>query len=105
MKYRFIPTEEFARQWLGIGASEITLASRLLYRLETNTGIIITTVEKRSPADLIGLEKGDVIRQLNNQMINSLDDYRKAILMARQKDSILLLVQRGQYGYYVTLEP
>lgn len=97
--------EDFAHQWLGIEVDEITVAKKLFYNLTAGKGVLITRVEKRSAADEIGIEPGDVIRQVNNQVIDNIDDYRKAILMARQKESILLLVQRGQFGYYATLQP
>ncbi|MBI5787850.1 MAG: Do family serine endopeptidase [Candidatus Schekmanbacteria bacterium] len=96
---------EYAKQWLGLDVEEISVIKKLFYHLETTQGVLVSAVSKRSAADEIGIRPGDVIRQINNQLIKNIEDYRKAILAAREKDSVLLLVQRGKYGYYVTLQP
>ena len=55
--------------------------------------------------DRIGISPGDVIRQVNQDRIATEEDYNKAIADLINPDRILLLVQRGRQGYYVTLEP
>ncbi|HAX47334.1 MAG TPA: serine protease Do, partial [Nitrospina sp.] len=47
----------------------------------------------------------DVIRQVNQARIKNEQDFKTAMVEAAGRDSVLLLVQRGQNGYYVTLEP
>jgi hypothetical protein len=41
--------------------------------------------------------------QGNETSIISLQDYRKAVLGMVQKSDLLLLVQRGSSGYYLTI--
>ena len=53
----------------------------------------------------MGIAPGDVIRQVNQSPINNENEFKKAILEAGQLSSVVLLVQRGRAGYYVTLEP
>ncbi len=92
---------ELAYSWLGIKVDAITLNNRL----SAHKGVMVTKVGRKSEAYRIGIQPGDVIRQINNQIIDDLKDFQQVILLAYQKDSVLLLVQRGGYGYYVTLEP
>ena len=51
-----------------------------------------------------GIRQGDVIRQINDRDIGGLDDYEKAMATALRRKSMLLLIQRGTSGYYLTLE-
>ena len=62
-------------------------------------------VVPKSPGDRIGISPGDVIRQVNQDSIDTEEDYNKSIADLSNPDRILLLVQRGRQGYYVTLEP
>jgi serine protease Do len=97
--------QDVAYNWLGIMVDEITIGKAVKYGLSTRKGVMVTQVERGSAAHEIGIQPGDVIRQLNNQVIDNLKDFQQAILLAYQKESVLLLVQRGDYGYYVTLQP
>jgi serine protease Do len=97
--------DEIALEWLGISVDEITNKEVKKYKLFTNSGVIITRVEKGSPSGKIGIEEGDVLSQINQTKIENVKDFKKAILTVRKGSSVLLLIQRGKYGYYVTLEP
>jgi serine protease Do len=44
-----------------------------------------------------------VILKLNNQPMGSTEQFREALIASRTSKSVLLLVRRGRYGYYVTL--
>ena len=63
----------------------------------------ITAVRPGSAAARIGLESGDLILKLNNQLLTSDATFREALIAARSSRSVLLLVQRGRLGYYLTL--
>ncbi len=93
--------DELAYHWLGIEVGSIRLSGRLA----SHMGVAVKRVKNGGPAYNIGIRRGDIIRQINNQTITGLESYRKAIWAAQVKDSVLLLVQRGEYGYYVTLQP
>lgn len=97
--------EEIAKNWIGVHVSEITQDMVAKYNLFTHSGVLITKLDSDSVMERIGIFPGDVIRQINKQMIEELTDFRKAIIEAQKRKSILLLIQRGRYGYYVTVEP
>jgi len=52
----------------------------------------------------IGVLPGDVIRQIDEITINQLEDFKKAIVKYRLKKSLVILVQRGDQGYYITVK-
>ena len=77
---------------------------RLGLRLkELRGGLVVQSLKAGSAADSAGLQPGDVVRKLNGLSVASLSVFREALLSARGGRSLLLVVQRGRYGYYVTL--
>ncbi len=105
---RELPLElapKFAREWLGLKVGPITEGAIRRYRLHTRSGVLIEEVYRGSPSGEVGLLPGDVIRQMNQQVIKDMDDFKMAMVKARLFRSVLLLVQRRTNGYYLTLEP
>jgi hypothetical protein len=48
---------------------------------------------------------GDVIRQIDDAATATHDEFRRVLVKARYKNSLMLLIQRGEQGYYVTVTP
>ncbi|OMH30460.1 hypothetical protein BGP75_18855 [Motiliproteus sp. MSK22-1] len=63
-------------------------------------GVQVESVVKESSIDKVGIQKGDVILSVNQNMVNSLDDFSRFV----KKDNNLLLVQRGMGILYLVLE-
>lgn len=81
-----------------------TVWERLGVRVKpAQKGMMISAVRPNSAAARIGLEPGDLVRKVNNQAVSSAEAFREAIIAARGAPSVLLLVQRGNRGYYLTL--
>ncbi len=81
-----------------------TVWDRLGLRLKSiNGGMQITSVRPSSSAAEIGLAPGDVVLRINQQPVTNADAYREAVIQARGKRSVLLLVKRGSRGYYLTM--
>jgi serine protease Do len=95
--------EELAFKLLGIKVDDITTGARRKYRIATREGVVILKIERKSYLAYIGAEPGDVIRQIDDYTIQNTEDFKKAIAKFRQKNSVVLLLQRGDQGYYITL--
>ncbi len=67
-------------------------------------GVAIKEIQRNSYLARIGATPGDVIRQIDEISIRDLEDFKKAVIKARLKNSIILLLQRGGRGYYITVE-
>ena len=96
---------EFTRDWLGLQVQQNNPIFARRNRLGTSKGMVVVNVLPKSASDRIGIGPGDVIRQVNQDNIDTEEDYNKSIANLNNPDRILLLVQRGRQGYYVTLEP
>ena len=77
---------------------------RLGLRLKPDKGsMVITAVRPGSAAERVGLEPGDLLQRINNLPVATADAFKDAVIAARTNKSVLLLVRRGRYGYYLTL--
>jgi serine protease Do len=97
--------ENLSRGWLGITVVENSRQLADRYGLFTATGVLVAEVAPEGAAARTGLEPGDVVLQVNDAGVSNTGDYRKALLQASQRETVVLVVQRGRARYYVTLSP
>jgi S1-C subfamily serine protease len=57
--------------------------------------LAVRAVTKGTPAAKVGLQKGDLVREVNGVEVASLDEFRRAAGGARRTGQLVLLVQRG----------
>jgi S1-C subfamily serine protease len=69
------------RSWIGIGAQAVPLPRRFVrfYGLSKETGVLVTSVEKSSPAQQAGLQERDLIIRFNNQTVSNVDDIHRLL--------------------------
>jgi Do/DeqQ family serine protease len=96
---------DLADKLLGISIEDLSLKNRRRYKIAALEGVVISNVSPQSYLAEIGVDVGDVIRQLDDQTIRSVEDFKKAIIKSRQKKTLVVLVQRGGQGYYITVTP
>jgi Do/DeqQ family serine protease len=106
VKTKVFPIEladDLARRLLGIKVENLTAKNRLHYQTPARNGVIISEVDGNSYLARIGARPGDVIRKIDDYTINDTEDFNKAVIKYRQKNSVVLLLQRGDQGYYITV--
>jgi serine protease Do len=88
-----------------VQVDELTANARQQLGLNSQVkGVVVTAVPDGSPAADAGLQRGDVIEQVNRQPVNSVADYQRLIRQAG-KQAIVLLVNRGENTTFVVVEP
>ena len=95
--------ENLAFRLLGIKVANLTKKIRQAYRISAREGVVISKIKKKSYLAQIGAQPGDVIRQVDDYVIQNSEDFKKAIIKFRRKNSMVLLLQRGDQGYYITV--
>jgi serine protease Do len=70
---------------------------------ETGEGVRVAEVEPGSVADDAGVQGGDLVLAINRHAVRTLADVRSARQRARVKESVLLLLQRGDTNLFVAL--
>jgi serine protease Do len=83
------------RGYLGIYGQDVTPDMAQLLGLKNSQGIIVTTVEKGSPADKAGIKSHDVFLEINGKKIESYDSFRNGVAMLKPDSEVTLLVSRG----------
>ena len=66
-------------------------------------GVVVSSVDPSSQAAAAGLDRGQVIQEINRKPINNVDEYRQALAAAGDKP-VLLLVNRGGVTNYIVVE-
>ena len=74
------------------------------YSLGSPEGIVIAKLSQRGAAAEKGLRPGDIIQQMQGRKIENTADFKHQLAQHIYSDSIVLLVQRGRYGYYVAFD-
>jgi serine protease Do len=67
-------------------------------------GVVITRVDPTSGAAVAGLQRGDVILEVNHQQIQNVQEYQKAIA-GKANQPILLLISRGGETSFIVVQP
>ncbi|MGE5254665.1 MAG: DegQ family serine endoprotease [Planctomycetaceae bacterium] len=93
--------EEKASVDLGMSVKEITPEMARQLRLKEAGGVIVSQVESGSPADEAGLQRGDIIQEINGQSIRRLGDYQAAMGKVKKDEVVRLLVKRGERNLYL----
>lgn len=86
----------------GVSVQDLTpeIADELGYTAEQ--GVIVSQVEPDGVAAEAGLRRGDLIQEINRQVIRSVADYNK--VMADVDNDFLALVRRGDNTIYVVVQ-
>ncbi|MGB0034175.1 MAG: DegQ family serine endoprotease [Candidatus Acidiferrales bacterium] len=67
-------------------------------------GVVVTSVDPASPAAAAGLNRGQVIQEVNHKPVSNVEEYKKALEGAGKQSVLLLINQGGHTGYFV-IEP
>jgi serine protease Do len=87
----------------GLQLHELNADVKHQFRLKADQGVVVVGVEPGSPAQEAGLRQGDVIVEVNRHTVNSVNDVKENISKSKDKDNLLLLVQRQNGKFYVPM--
>ena len=103
---RLYPVEnadQLAWNLLGVRVQDLTPKNRKDIKIAAREGVVVFEVKAGTHLARIGARPGDVIRQVDDSSVGNNEDFRKAVIKSRLKSSVVLLIQRGEQGYYVTV--
>ena len=95
--------DQLAWSLLGIKVEDLTPKNRKDFRIAAKEGVLIKEIRSGSQLARIGVRAGDLLRQIDESGISNHDEFSKILVKVRQKSSLVLLIQRGEQGYYVTV--
>ncbi len=89
---------------LGLTVQDIPAEMAEQMGLEKPEGVLVSAVKPGSPAAKAGLQRGDLIHEMEHQQVRNAQDYHK-ILSKGGKESVLVWIQRGKARRYVVVHP
>ena len=89
---------------LGLRVQKITPETARRLGLSSSKGVLVIEVQPGSPADQVGIEPADVIREINQRPVSSVKEFEPAGPRGRRGDRILLLVQRGDNAVFFAVK-
>ena len=89
---------------LGVAATDISSKHVKKYGLRSQQGVLIIATRDDVGLGRIGARAGDVLHQINTVKLRNLDDFKKALVQYRHQSSVVVLLEREQQLYHVTVE-
>jgi serine protease Do len=95
-------TERRSYEELGLELAPLTPEDADQLGVPSDQGVLITSVERGSPANLAGLNPGTVIIEVNRQGVHSVEEFDAALKIRPKEKGVLLLVRsRGRSEFIV----
>jgi serine protease Do len=95
------PSGGRARSMLGLEVRPVTPEIARQLNLRTTDGVIVFRVEDGTPAAEAGVQRGDVVKQLNGQTVKTMADFERLTGNMKEGDPLTVLLQRGAMSLYV----
>jgi serine protease Do len=95
------PNGSRGRTTLGLDVRPVTPEIARQLNLPSPEGVVVARVEDGSPASEAGVQRGDVIREINRQRVRTMTDFERLTKDTKEGDRLTVLLQRGQMSLYV----
>jgi serine protease Do len=69
------------------------------------SGVVVANVHAGSPAEQAGLQRGDVIQEVNRQSIIGVKDFEAAAAKIKKEENAVLLVNRQGNSIFIVINP
>jgi serine protease Do len=100
---KFVPDEQETPH--GFTVEEVTETTFRGQRLAQRDGVLVSYVESGSEADEAGMERGDLIVELEKARVATLDDFRKAVAGLPADKPFLVRALRGDDTRFLLIAP
>ncbi|HTY59211.1 MAG TPA: DegQ family serine endoprotease [Bacteroidota bacterium] len=96
--------EERSAEKFGLSVQDLTPAVAQALGYKNDKGVIVASVKPESAAYEAGIQKNDLIKEINREPVSSVSDFRKAMEHVGKNESVALLLKRGNNTFYVALQ-
>jgi S1-C subfamily serine protease len=94
---KLIKDGRITRSYIGVAGQNVPLHPRMVryHSLPQSGGILVISVEKRSPAEKAGLAEGDIIVGFDDRTVSGIDDLHKMLTEETVGAASSLIIIRG----------
>jgi serine protease Do len=97
-------SEETSGEKLGLAVAPITPEIARQLGIEPDSGVVVRAVKSGSSADEAGVQPGDVIVEVNRKPVKSVEAFKTAVGGAKDGESLLLLIKRGETTVFLAVK-
>ncbi|WP_163335951.1 DegQ family serine endoprotease [Desulfopila sp. IMCC35008] len=87
----------------GLGFQELTPELAERFGFQDKQGVVVSHVEPGSPASAAGMRPGQLVEEVNKEIVKNMDDLSRVISASSDDKRLLLRVRTGSYSQYVVL--
>ncbi len=96
------PPETPPKEILGLTLEELTPEAAKKFKLGVERGVVVTEVTQGSAAARAGVRPGDLVAEVDQKPVKTLEEVREAV-KEWTREAHLLLIQRGDRYFYVAI--
>lgn len=90
---------------LGLNVQNLTSELAERFKIKEESGVLVNKVETGSAAEAEGLREGDLIREVNREKIDNVEQFNGAVGKVKKGESVLFRVIREGRAFYVVIKP
>ncbi len=96
--------EDISPLFLGVGLQSLQDGHREALEIPNDIdGILVTDVQRGTPAARAGLRLGDIIVEVDRKQVENLDDFRK-VMDDYDEDKVMVVIYRGGGYFYIVIK-
>ena len=88
----------------GLSVQELTPELAEALSLKGEKGVVVSGVRTDSPAAEVGLQRGDLIQEIENESVENVNDYKRIMKESASKKQILMVIRHEGHTRYVVLK-
>ena len=89
---------------LGLAVQDLTPELAQALGISSRQGVVVVEVTPGSPAEDAGIQRGDLIREVDQKPMRSAEEFASAVRGEHRSDSVLLLVERGDQHLFIAVK-
>ena len=88
----------------GLSVQELTPELAESLSLKGEKGVVVSGIKKGSPASEAGLQRGDLIQEIEHEPVENIDDFKRIMQESSSKKQILIVIKHRGHSRYVVLK-
>lgn len=99
-----VPPNQNSQDKLGLTVKDLTKELAANLRIKETTGVVVIDVKPDSLALTVGIQRGDILKEVNGIRISKAEEYEKALATLKKDKVLRLLVKHGESSRYVVIK-
>jgi serine protease Do len=98
------PVSPEIEEGFGLSVQELTPELAEALSLKGEKGVVVSSVRRGSPAEEAGLQRGDLIQEIENEPVDNMNDYKRIMEDSASKKQVLMVIRHQGHTRYAVLK-